>query len=114
MHGVLAESGSDGAPKDCDDACQALIEEAARRWRKEEGDYRDDVRKNAPKHVPQKMAPFVFFCLTYAFCLFSCLRSRRSSSSFQYHPQKCRRPRLCPRHKRANRPSNQRAIRSAS
>ena len=33
----------EGAEADCDDACQDLIEEAAKRWRREEGDYRDDI-----------------------------------------------------------------------
>jgi len=37
---------------DCDDACQTLIQEAATRWRREEGDYRDDVRPFAHAFAP--------------------------------------------------------------
>ena len=38
---IVQKSLAEGA--DCDMACQTLIEQAARNWQREEGDYRDDV-----------------------------------------------------------------------
>jgi len=68
VQATLSTVGADGAAKDCDDACQALIEEAARRWRNEEGDYRDDVRA-PPSHIPRpirtpfSVPPTSFYCV---------------------------------------------------
>ena len=70
VQATLSTVGADGAAKDCDDACQALIEEAARRWRNEEGDYRDDVRATPFEHL----AP----CTPH----FQCLQSHCMCASF--------------------------------
>lgn len=61
---IVSKNLQEGAPA----ACQALIEEAASRWRDFEGDYRDDVRHNTEQCM-QPLYNVMMMMMTLWFCV---------------------------------------------
>ena len=62
---IVSKNLQEGAPA----ACQALIEEAASRWRDFEGDYRDDVRHNNEQCMQPLYNVMMMMIMTVWFCI---------------------------------------------